>query len=386
MRVIAFALLLAAIAVPARARAQGPITRADSAEVLVGTAERLRAQGAEDLAEALARLVERRYADTPAHARALALLAAGDVPRVSRSGRIGLVSFTTLYGAWLGVAVPLMFDADRPEAYGIGFLTGAPLGFFGGRLYADRVSVTGGDAGVISWGGLFGSWQGAGWMLALGETTQCSEFGCGETGPDGNETVGAMVAGGLLGIGSGMIAARQADIGGGTSTMIAWGSLWGTGAGLVTSVLLDMGDDDEPLVAALIGGDVGLAAAAVLAPEWDMSTGRAWLVNASGVMGGAIGGGLLLLMPPDNEKVAVLFPTLGAALGLGIAAHRTRDMDEGRVRQGMLRAPVEQSGALVHVRDGDWRVAPPLPTPVLLGADRDELELGVRVQLLEARF
>ena len=383
MRAFALALLLTAIAAPAAA--QEPITRADSAEVLVGTAERLHAQGAEELADALARLVERRYADTPAHARALVLLADPATARVSRAGRIGLVSFTTIYGAWLGLAVPLMFEADQAEAYGIGLLTGAPLGFFAGRLYASGHSVTGGDAGVIAWGGLWGTWQGAGWMLALGDAEQCDGFGCSDQDPDGNTTVGASVAGGLLGIGAGMVAARQAEIGGGTSTMISWGSLWGTGAGLVGAVLFDLGNDDEPLIAALLGGDAGLASMAVLAPKWEMSTGRAWLVNAGGVMGAAIGGGLLLLMQPDDEKVAVLIPAIGAGAGLGLAAHMTRDMDEGDVRHGM-RGTAPAPGVLLSLRDGEWHVAPPLPAPALLGDGRATRELGARVQILDVRF
>ena len=386
MRAFLFA-LVTVVVMHGPARAQEPISRADSADVLVGTAERLRAQGADELADALARMVERRYAGTPAHARALALLADAAAPRASRAGQVGLVSFTTIYGSWLGIAVPLMFEADRPEAYGLGLLTGAPLGFFGGRLYARDRSVSGGDAGVISWGGLWGSWQGAGWMSALGDSEECNELGCFDEGPDGNETVGASVVGGLLGMGAGMLAAHNTDIGGGTATMIGWGSLWGTGAGLVGAVLFDLGDGDEPLVAALIGGDAGLASMAVLAPGWRMSTGRAWLVNAGGVLGGAIGGGVLLLMPPNDEKVAVMFPTVGAALGLGIAAFRTRDMDEGRIRQGSLDDRRDEPGALVRLRDGAWRVAPPLATPVLLGEpNAASRELGIRVEILDARF
>src|SRR5688572_9013278 len=92
--------------------AQEPVSRADSADVLVGTAERLHAQGSSALAEALARMVERRYADTPAVTRASALLALLRANERSSSGRVGLVAFTTIYGAWLGVAVPWMFDAD----------------------------------------------------------------------------------------------------------------------------------------------------------------------------------------------------------------------------------------------------------------------------------
>ena len=384
LRSITLALLL--LALPAAARAQEPISRADSAEVLVGTAERLQAQGSTELAEALARLVERRYADTPAAARAAALLTTTVATRESRSGRAGLISFTTIYGAWLGVAVPAMLGADSPEAYGLGLLTGAPLGFFGGRAYAKDRSVSAGDAGLITWSGLFGTWQGGGWVQ-VGDDLECDVDFCSEDGPDSEEIFGWMVAGGLLGIGTSMVVADRTDVTGGTATMIGWGSLWGTGLGLVTAVIADYEGNDEPLTAALIGGDVGLLSMALLAPRWDMSSGRAWLVNAGGVMGAAVGGGIDLIIQPDDEDLAILIPTVGAAVGLGLAAHLTRDMDEGRVREGMLRDPRDASGALLRLREGDWSVALPQPTPALLREHaRDDGELGLRVELLDARF
>ena len=378
--------LIGALLVAAPARAQQPLTRADSAAVLIGTAERLRAQGSIEMAEALARLVQRRYADTPANDRAVALLTAADQRRESRAGRVGVIAFSTLYGAWLGVAVPAMLDADDATAYGLGLLAGAPVGFFAGRAYTNGRSVTAGDAGVIAWSGLWGTWQGFGWIQVLGEKTQCSFDVCYEGSPETADVFASAVAGGLLGTGIAMLAADANEIDGGTATMIGWGSLWGINAGLVIAVLADLGDDDEPLAAALIGGDAGFAAAAFLAPDWNMSTGRAWLVNAAGVMGTAIGGGLDLIIQPDDEKVAVLIPAIGAAVGLGLGAHLTRDYDEGRIREGML-DPTDASDALVRLRDGEWRVAMPLPAPALLREHpRDAPELGVRVQLLDARF
>src|SRR5688500_3910449 len=194
---IVCALLLALVLLSAPATAQEPVSRADSADVLVGTAERLHAQGSDGLAEALARMAERRYAGTPAVARASALLALLRADERSSSGRIGLVACTTVYGAWLGVAVPLMFDADQPEMYGLGLLTGAPLGFFGGRAFARDRSISAGDAGVIAWSGTWGSWQGGGWMAVLGdeEGSNCFDPGFCETGPEASEVVGAMVIG-----------------------------------------------------------------------------------------------------------------------------------------------------------------------------------------------
>jgi hypothetical protein len=372
----------------ASARAQQPLTRADSADVLMGTAERLHAQGSEQLAEALARMVERRYAETPAAARATVLLASLSEVEASRSGRVGLVAFTTIYGAWLGVAVPVMLEADSSELFGLGLLTGAPLGFFAGRAFAKDRSISAGDAGTIAWSTLWGTWQGLGWQIVGEMGEDCEQIADDVIScSDGVTTMfGMMVAGGLVGMGASALVANATDIGGGTGTMIAWGSLWGTGAGLVTTVLFDLNGEDEPLTAALLAGDLGFAAMAVLAPRWRMSTGRAWLINAAGIMGGAIGGGLDLLILPDDEDVAVLIPTIGSALGLYIGAHLTRDMDEGRIRQGRLHDANDAPGALLRLRDGDWRVALPQPTPALLRTHARETEVGARVTLLDARF
>ena len=379
--------LFALVLLAAPARAQQPVTRADSADVLVGTAERLRAQGSDELADALARLVQRRYADTPAAARAAALLAVTAERRESRSGRVGVIAYSTIYGAWLGAAVPAMFDADEPFVYGLGLLAGAPIGFFGGRAYTRNRSVTAGDAGVIAWSGLWGTYQGIGWQEALEILDDCETDGdVVSCGSDATEIFAPMVVGGLVGTGAAMLAADRWDIGGGTATMIGWGSLWGTGAGLVVAVVADMGGDDEPLLAALIGGDIGFASMAVLAPRWDMSNGRAWLINAAGVMGGAVGGGIDLLITPEDEDIAILIPAIGAAVGLGLGAHLTRDYDEGRMREGLLE-PADDGSALVRLRDGEWRIAMPQPAPALLREHaRDDGELGVRVELLDARF
>jgi len=370
------------------ARAQQPVTRADSADVLVAAAERLQAQGSEELAAALARMVERRYADTPAATRAAAVLANVRSTRASRAGRVGLIAFGTIYGAWLGVAVPAMLEAESPEAYGIGLLTAAPAGFFAARAFTRNRSISAGDAGVVSWSALWGTWQGLGWQLAgdIGESCRQIDVDVVVCDSDASAPFAMMVAGGLLGLGASAYAADRTDIGGGTAAMIGWGSLWGTGGGLVTSVLADLGDDQEPLIAALIGGDLGFLAMAVLAPAWDMSSGRAWLVNAAGIMGGAIGGGIDLLLLPDDEDIAVLIPTIGSAAGLWIGAHLTRHMDEGRVREGRGGDVRDGADALVRLSSGTWRLAFPLPTPALLPRAGARGELAVRVPLLDARF
>lgn len=386
---LAFAFALALT--PGAARAQEPLTRADSAAVLVGTAERMDAEGADALAEAIARMVERRYADTPAAARATQLLATLRTTRRDRSGRVELIAWSTLYGAWLGVAVPAMLDADGPEAYGLGLIVGAPAGLLAGRAYSRDRSVSAGDARAITFGGSWGTWQGAGWQLVL----EIGEGACSPTDVDCSadgtqELFGMMVGGGLVGLAAGAIAANNTDIGAGTATLVNFGALWGTWYGVVAAVLADLDDEDDGvLTAALLGGDAGLVAMALVAPRVDMSRNRARLINAAGIIGLAVGGGMDLLTTPDDEKVAIGIPALTSALGLYIGTYLTRDYDGApRMREGRLDTGAESSFALLGLRDGRWRVSLPQPTPRLLrsGPAARESGVAVHVPLLDARF
>src|SRR5690606_20240382 len=108
--------MFAAIAVSAHpAQAQ---SRADSAAVLLDSARRFEQESRAEVASALYSLILQRYGDTPAAAAVRARSREGRVI-LDRSGRTELLVWGTTYGLWLGVAVPLILDADGPEAYGI---------------------------------------------------------------------------------------------------------------------------------------------------------------------------------------------------------------------------------------------------------------------------
>jgi hypothetical protein len=83
--------------------------------------------------------------------------------------------FATLYGLWLGVAVPTALGADDGEAYGAGLLVGGPLGLFSARAVTRSRSLTEGQVRAISWGGIWGTWQGFGVaeVLDIGEDVIC---------------------------------------------------------------------------------------------------------------------------------------------------------------------------------------------------------------------
>lgn len=359
-------------AMPRAAAAQ---TRADSAAVLLETASRFEARGRLDVADALYEHILERFGDTAAAVEVRRIRAAMPADRAARSGRVELQVWGTLYGLWLGVAVPLIADADGPEPYGLGLLLGGPAGFFASRAYARSRGISEGQARAITFGGTWGTWQGFGW----GEV-----FDVGGGGDETQEYVASMVAGGLTGIVTGAILARN-PIPAGTATAVSFGALWGTWFGVAAGVVADL-DGDDLLAATLVGGNAGLITTAFIAPGWEMSRNRARLISIAGVLGGVAGAGVALLLQPDDEKVAILLPTVGSIAGLAIGATTTSDYDRGGASGG---GGSGDGAALIDVRGGRVSIGSALPQPTLVRADdRPDapLRLGVRLTLLRARF
>lgn len=339
-------------------------SRADSAAVLLHTAEQLRLRGETEAARVLLAHLSTQYAGTPAAAQVERMLAAlRRVPEVQRPGRTELLVWSTTYGAWLGVAVPLIADSESPEAYGIGLLAGAPAGFFAARAYTSRTRPTEGQARAITFGGSWGTYQGLGWAEVLdigrGETRICPApppsggdpcFTIDE-GPEASSRVGAAVVGGLVGIGTGAFLARK-PITAGTAAAVTLSGLWGSWFSVALSVIGGL-EDDNLLAATLTGGNVALAAAALVAPQWEMSESRARLISVGGLIGGLGGAGLLLIVQPDDEKVAISIPLVTSAAGLIAAARWTRDADVAA--DG---APPGR-GALLNVGHGRWAIDMP---------------------------
>lgn len=374
--VIALMLLCGAGAVQAQ-------TRADSAAVLLNAAEQLRVRGETQAARAVLELIARQFAGTPAAGevgRMQALLRR--TPDAERSGRTELLVFSTGYGAWLGAAVPLAFESDSPEAYGVGLLLGAPLGFYAAKRYADATMPTTGQTRALTFGGMWGTYQGLALVELLDSNDAeviCPAPGepCFETfdeGPEASTYVTAAVAGGLLGIGTGAFLARK-PISAGTAATVTLGGMWGTWFGFALSYLADQ-RDDELLAGTLIGGNASLVALGIIAPRWQLSESRARLISVGGLVGGLGGAGLLLITQPDGDDPSLLFPLIGSAAGLAIATYWTRDRDP---------ADAEHGGALINRNGGRWALDMP-DAALQLRRGPDGLVPAAYVPLLRARF
>lgn len=396
---LAILVLLAAAARPQEASAQ--LTPADSAEVLLDAASRFAAEGRQDIAQALYRHIVQRFPSTPAARAAQLRLGAARVEGSGGSGSVELQVWSTLYGLWLGVAVPGAFGADSSEPYGLGLLLGGPAGFLAGKALAkSRPDLTVGQARAITLGGSWGTWQGWGWaeVFDLGKRQLCvnEPWGdyCYEEGNSSEEKFAAMILGGAAGIATGAVLARR-PITPGVATSANFGSLWGSWLGFGAGYLADW-EDDTLLAATLLGGNAGLAVGALKAHQWRMSRNRSRIVSIYGVIGGLAGAGIDLLARPDDEKVAMAIPLAGSVLGLGLGVANTRDYDAleaggggaglGGGQGAEARNPAP---ALLNFSQGSWSVDAPMLVPRVVEMDGPRGTVrrpALGVNLLSARF
>jgi len=389
MRRLVPVLLVMALPLLLASTGEAQTTRADTAAVLLDVATRLQTEGRASLSRSLLDLIIERYSGTPA-AEAARLARAQVRPAVEeRSGRTELLVWATTYGLALGAAVPGAFDANEPEAYGVGLLVGGPAGFGVGRLLAKE-GITEGQARAITFGSLWGAWQAFGWreVLDIGDpdplclTEPDGPELCYERDAEGSTKVRAAILGSFAGLGTGVLLAKK-PIASGTATTVNLGALWGSWFGVAGAVLGNFDEGDEALTWALLGGNAGLVATALLAPKWNLSRNRARLISISGVAGGLAGAGLLLI-GGGGDNTAILIPVVGSIAGLGLGVHWTRNYDE--------RAPGNNNDggeALLEWRDGEMKVGTPTPTPMLLrtsARDVARVTPALHVPLFKARW
>jgi len=244
-----------------------------------------------------------------------------------------------------------------------------------------------GQARAISGGGIWGTWQGFGWseVLGLGQEEVCEPNFCYDTGDSSEEVFASMIVGGLAGIVTGALIARN-PVRSGVSSGAQGGSIWGSIYGALGAVFVDPeANGNEALATALIVGNIGLFAGGALAGKYDLSRSRIRLINLGALVGGVGGLGLDLIIQPDSERMAVAIPLLTSLLGLGIAVNSTRGSD-----RGIVRSEVDRGTALFDYRNGALRLNVPMPMPTLLPFEDRSGERkwrpGVSVQLFSAKF
>ncbi len=251
---------------------------------------------------------------------------------IDQGGRIGALIFGTLYSTWLGVGTAIVAGADSDQALAAGMMIGAPAGLLTTHLLTRDTALSPGQTTLIKLGGLWGTWQGYGWMVAADERS-------------GRRLTAAAMAGGLAGIAGSGALTRYTDISRGDASLLNHAGGWGTWFGFCASVMAEA-DGDWNLRNALLGGNLGLVAMAMLIPRVELSPEHARLINLRGLAATFVATGFVGLLALegifDNATVPMGLIMAGGVAGLwdGVRT-RERDLPSGASGQRSVRVVAE---------------------------------------------
>jgi hypothetical protein len=232
---------------------------------------------------------------------------------ISGISRASLVGFGTLFTSWVGLGSWIISDSEEAEVLGV-IMIAAPLGGLAGSMMLTRnMRLSDGQASLINFGGYWGIWQATGAAIIANANDKA--------------TIGASMAGGLIGLAISGSIVRHRYITPGDATMINFGGIWGTWFAICGAMLADMEDSNDVLTSSMIGGDVGLFALAVLSSKMEMSRTRARLINLSGVIGTLYGLGTSVLFEIDSKRDFWSVLGISGILGLAAGTYFTRNYD-----------------------------------------------------------
>jgi len=313
------------------------LTPEQQAESVLSFARRLLARQEVQLAVSVLEKLPQYFPGTPAAQKAQALRDSLMTlpPAQDRSGRVGVVVFSTLYGTWLGVALPVIAEADDPKAFVASMMAGSITGLLVSLNATRNHPVSDGRASLINFGGWFGTWQGIAWSNAFGAE-------------GGRNIVTGAVIGGLAGIGAAAILTTNKNIRPGYATLINFGGIWGTWFALCAAEIGEVQSEETEFGVIAAGGDIGILTTAIAAKNTPMSRGRARLINIAGVVGTVFGLGAAVLAEVDNEQAAFVLMGGGSIAGLLIGSSATKNYDRAlrfdkEERFGVLGQPYWQT-------------------------------------------
>jgi len=255
-------------------------------------------------------------------------------PAQDQSGRVGVVVFSTLYGTWLGVALPVIAEADDPKAFVASMMAGSTVGLVASLNATKNHPISEGRASLINFGGWFGTWQGIAWSKAFGVD-------------GGRNVVTGAVVGGLTGLATSAVLTANKNIRPGYATLINFGGIWGTWFALCAAEITEVQGEEAEFGLIAAGGDIGILATAIAAKNTQMSRGRARLVNIAGVVGTVFGLGAAVLTEVEEAQTAFAIMGMGGLTGLLIGSAATKNYDHAlhfkdQERFGILGQPYGQ--------------------------------------------
>lgn len=228
-------------------------------------------------------------------------------------GDAPVVAETTLAGTWVGAWTPYLFGDDDTLAreHAAGALFGAATGFVAGSFLAKGADVTVQQTIVPLYGAVTGSALGGGAALMLSdELSQRSE-------------TALLLGGGGLGVGLSLALAEDRLITPGERVMMMGAATWGTWQGFGLGGATDAGGA-ERVGDALFGLGVGAALSGLATRYVHPSVGDVAVVLSGGAWGGWLSGWTTYVVQKHDDSVqdddVLLAAVLGSDAGLVLGA------------------------------------------------------------------
>ena len=239
---------------------------------------------------------------------------------ISGISRASLVGFGTIYTTWVGVGTLILLDVDEGGPYGLALIVGSVGGLLGSLSLTRESELSDGQASLITLGGTWGVWQAvaaanlanasdklrvgasmAGGAIGLalassivrgrdispGDATLinfggiwgtwfsiCGAMAARDRSSDSSKFVlGSAMMGGNVGLSTMAAWSAKLDMSLARARLINIGGIVGTLYGLGTSILLDIEPEDRSFWSLMgIGGVVGLTAGAYFTRNYDTQT------------------------------------------------------------------------------------------------------------------
>jgi hypothetical protein len=276
--------------------------------------------------------------------------------RNEHNGRGTIVSATTLYGIWVGIATDVMFTIDGPRAAIVPPLLGMAAGLGLSLAVTSAHPIDNAQSWSIITGLEYGSLNGAFWAggLDLSQKT----------------VVSTALATGLAAGAIGLVVGNKVDPEQGDVEVVRSGLLWGTVGGMLGMATLSSSGSSLTTFyrGTGVAMDLGFLAGLGAAASSNVSRNRALIIDA-GTLGGLVAGGgitwLATATPNQTSGRAIAAGALGGmTIGMLTTIYLSRHMDDDDDRGPTV-------GALLG-RDarGRWRLGTPDPAPVLDGLGR----------------
>ncbi|MEK7704521.1 MAG: hypothetical protein AAB426_06135 [Myxococcota bacterium] len=256
--------------------------------------------------------------------------------------RAELALYQTLHGIGVGIELCILAECDDPKAaIAVPTLAGGFALWI--SLLTTQGGITPGTAMAADTGTSWGLWHAIVTAAVVDEIDESKEI------------VSTLMAGQALGLGTGIAIARTLSPRAG---QVALADTMGTWAGVLA--LLGHaanefhGRSNTKWLTILAASDVGFAAGALLAPQFDMSRGRTLVIDAGGILGMLAGMGVAIIVDvgPDTTVPGFFGSAIaGTVLGLGLTTYLTQDWDVPELPAQVMVVPTDGGGmALVGAR------------------------------------